>query len=146
MDVRPMAVHETDDVIRVWHETCAATYVFLPGERERTLEDRARYFRDRILPAAELWVAVREGRIVGFSALRAGYLDRLYVLPGEQRVGVGSALLAQARRSCPQGLRLHTHQANHGARAFYERAGFRVVRLGLSPPPESAPDVEYVWP
>jgi ribosomal protein S18 acetylase RimI-like enzyme len=146
MDIRRMAPHELDEVIRVWHETSADTYGFLEAERGRTLEDRARFFRERILPVNDLWVAVRAGRVVGLLALRAGYVDRLYVLPAEQRGGVGSALLAQARHLSPAGLRLHTHQANTKARAFYERAGFRTVRLGLSPPPESAPDVEYAWP
>ncbi len=31
------------------------------------------------------------------------------------------------------------------ARRFYEKNQFRVVRLGLSPPPENEPDVEYRW-
>jgi ribosomal protein S18 acetylase RimI-like enzyme len=54
-------------------------------------------------------------------------------------------LLAHACSLSPQGLELHTHQQNTGARRFYERHGFAAVRFGLSPPPESAPDVEYHW-
>jgi hypothetical protein len=53
--------------------------------------------------------------------------------------------MRKARELSPRGLRLFTHQANAKARAFYEKEGFRVVRFGTSPPPESAPDVEYAW-
>jgi hypothetical protein len=31
------------------------------------------------------------------------------------------------------------------ARSFYERRGFRAVQFGVSPPPESEPDVRYAW-
>jgi len=83
--------------------------------------------------------------VVGYLAMQDAYIDRLYVDPMEQRRGWGSRLIELAKRMHPMGLRLHTHQANHPARAFYERHGFRAVRFGVSPPPESAPDVEYAW-
>jgi hypothetical protein len=31
------------------------------------------------------------------------------------------------------------------ARSFYEKQGFVAVYSGVSPPPESEPDVEYRW-
>src|SRR5215468_3833881 len=42
-------------------------------------------------------------------------------------------------------LETQTHQENRPARAFYERHGFVAVKYVISPPPESAPDVEYHW-
>ena len=41
--------------------------------------------------------------------------------------------------------RLFTVQVNVNGRAFYEKHGFVIARLGVSPPPESEPDVEYHW-
>ena len=61
------------------------------------------------------------------------------------RPGAGLALLGKARELSPGGLELHTHQQNAKARRFYEKHGFRAVRFGVSPPPESAPDAEYHW-
>jgi ribosomal protein S18 acetylase RimI-like enzyme len=58
---------------------------------------------------------------------------------------VGLALLETAQTLSPVGLELHTHIENHTARSFYEKHGFRVVRFGMSPPPENEPDVEYAW-
>ena len=85
------------------------------------------------------------GRLVGFVALEGSYVDRLYVHPQCQRRGVGSLLLRKAFELSPEGVELHTHQKNETGCAFYEKHGFRAVRYGTSPPPESEPDVEYHW-
>jgi ribosomal protein S18 acetylase RimI-like enzyme len=82
---------------------------------------------------------------VGFLAVQASYVDRLYVLPSIQRMGVGSALIKHAMELSPTGLELHTHQRNLAARSFYEKHGFVAVRFGVSPSPEREPDVEYHW-
>jgi ribosomal protein S18 acetylase RimI-like enzyme len=41
-------------------------------------------------------------------------------------------------------MRLFTFQRNKAARSFYEKFGFRPVAFGISPAPESEPDVEYL--
>lgn len=134
-----------EGVVRLWHETCRDTYTFIPLEQEYDLDSRRGFFRASILPRCKLWVAEREGELLGFLAMEGDYVDRLYVAVGAQRTGVGEALLGHARTQSPGGLRLHTHVKNTGARAFYEKHGFRAVRFGVSPPPESEPDVEYHW-
>lgn len=143
-ETRPFRDADLEAVVRLWHETKRAAYPYLPLEQDRALEEDARFFRARIRPL-EVWVAERSGEILGFLALRGSYLDRLYVRPGRQRRGVGAALLRRAMERSPGGLELHTHVKNGPARAFYERRGFRAVRFGMSPPPESEPDVEYHW-
>ena len=45
----------------------------------------------------------------------------------------------------PGGVKRHTHQEDHDARSFYELQGRETVRFDISPPLESAPDVEYHW-
>ena len=146
MRIRRPREDELEAVARLWHETSAATYGFLPLERERSLEDRLGYFFGTIAAENEIWVAVDAAdELLGFLAIRGDLIDRLYVHPRRQRRGAGGALLGKARELSPAGLRLFTHVENHGARAFYEERGFVAVRFGTSPPPESAPDVEYEW-
>jgi GNAT superfamily N-acetyltransferase len=77
--------------------------------------------------------------------MNGSYLDRLYVDPSEWRQGWGTLFIELAKTRSPQGLELHTHQENRAAHALYEKHGFKAVRFGISPPPESAPDVEYHW-
>jgi len=130
--------------VRLWNATKRATYAFIPVEQSRTVDEDRAFFVAHIEPRCALWIAGFD-EVAGFLALAGSYVDRLYVHPDAQRRGVGAALLAHAKQLQPAGLELHTHVENQGARAFYERHGFTAVRFGLSPPPESLPDVEYWW-
>jgi ribosomal protein S18 acetylase RimI-like enzyme len=73
------------------------------------------------------------------------YIFRMYVDPADWRKGWGARLIDFAKRRSPGGLELHTHLENHAARRLYEKHGFTAVKFGMSPPPESAADVEYHW-
>lgn len=145
VSIRPLADADVEDVVRIWNVTKRDTYDFIPLERDRSLDDDRGFFVAKILPDCAIWVAVDGRRIVGFLALRASYVDRLYVHPDAQRRGVGEALLRRAIALSPAGLELHTHVRNTKARAFYEKHGLRAVKFGISPPPESEPDVLYHW-
>lgn len=143
--VRPLREGEEDEVIRLWHETKRDAYPYLPLEQGRTIEEDGGFFREVILPRSSIWVTERDGAITAFLAIEGSYVDRLYVHPTHQRGGAGSALINQAKALSPEGVQLHTHQKNGQARAFYEQHGFRAVKFGISPPPESEPDIEYHW-
>ena len=145
LNIRRMSESESRAVVEVWHTTKKNAYPYLPSEQARTIEEDSRFFHEKILLGCEIWVAEEKGRLVGFIAIHGSYLDRLYVLPNVQRVGVGAALIRHAMRLSPTGLELHTHQKNAVARYFYEKLGFVAVRFGVSPPPESELDVEYHW-
>jgi putative acetyltransferase len=102
------------------------------------------YFRDHILPVDQVWVAADERNTpIGFMAIRDDFIDHLYIHPDHWRKGLGGELLAHARRLSPERLWLYTLQCNGNARAFYEKHGFKVVELGVSPAPENEPDVKY---
>lgn len=119
-----------------------ATYTFL--DLHTAAEDRV-FFEETILHDNEIWVAAKKKEILGYLAIRGDYIDRLYVALESHGEGVGTALLDHAKKRSPTGLRLFTHQKNERACGFYERRGFVAVRYGVSPPPESEPDVEYHW-
>jgi len=89
-------------------------------------EDRA-YFSEVVFADATAWGALVDGEIVGFIALRDGWIDHLYVLPGSQRQGLGTELLALAKEKFGE-LELWTYQRNADARAFYTSQGFEIVR------------------
>lgn len=100
----------------------------------------------------EVWVAEEAGRILGFLAIdrSEGYgedlLAKLYVDPGAQNRGVGTALLDKAKALRPDGLVLWVFQRNEGARRFYERHGFRLVKLtDGADNMEREPDALYAW-
>lgn len=143
--IRSMAAYELDTVADLWYRAGRAAYPYLPNWQSLTPEQAREVFRQHIAPRCDIWVVDHHGIIGGFLALDGSYVDRLYVEPTFQQLGLGTRLMRHARLLHPDGLELHTHQANGPARAFYEKLGFRAVRFGISPAPENAPDVEYHW-
>lgn len=91
-------------------------------------------------------VATLDQRIAGFAAIRPGWLDHLYIAPAHQRAGLGTRLLAEARRIGGVPLRLWAFQRNHAARAFYRRHRFIEEELtDGAANEEREPDVRMVW-
>ena len=145
MVIRPFEQRDENEVIGIWHRSGLAAYPYLPTWQAFTLEKAGEVFRTVIRPECKIWVAEMDDRIAGFLAMKGSYIDRLYIDPPYWHNGLGKRFIEFAKQISPGGLELHTHQQNLTARAFYEKEGFIAVKFGISPPPESAPDVEYHW-
>ena len=77
--------------------------------------------------AGDVLVAETEKGIAGFAVLALGELSGLFVEPGDQRRGVGRALVeAAVHEARRRGLSLVIVVASPKARAFYEKCGFRI--------------------
>jgi GNAT superfamily N-acetyltransferase len=145
LEIRRYLERDFDDLVARWHETNTVTYSYNAEHRRHTLEGARRFFRTELLPLCEVWVAVASDERVGLIALDVPWIRHFAVFPEHQRKGIGTALLGFARTRSPDELRLFTFQRNAPARAFYEHYGFTAVAFGVSPAPESEPDVEYHW-
>lgn len=72
-------------------------------------------------------VAREEGRIVGFGDIDTnGYLDRLYVHSGYQRMGIASALCNELEKSVNT-KKIITY-ASITAKPFFELRGYQVIK------------------
>jgi putative acetyltransferase len=117
---------------------------YLP-DLHRGAED-IRFFSEQVLPTSGVNVAEIDGEIVGFSAVRAGWLDHLYVTPDHQGYCIGGSLLQLAMTEHPEGLSLWAFEPNDRAIAFYARAGFvEELRTDGSTNEEHVPDVQMRW-
>jgi ribosomal protein S18 acetylase RimI-like enzyme len=105
------------------------------------------WIEDVVLRNNVVMLAVDNRRNVGgFASIRSGVLEHLYVSPQLQGHGLGTRLLAAAKEESPRGLRLHVFQRNLSARQFYERRGFKLVKLrDGSSNEEGEPDAVYEW-
>ena len=100
------------------------------------------WFVDR----GEIWVEDDAGTVTGFAGLSSDELTHLYVDPEHQGRGTGTELLEHAKALRPDRLELWVFQKNEGARRFYERHGFRLVRLtDGAGNMEKEPDALYEW-
>ena len=132
-------------VTLLWRRARVKSLPEFQREKGHTFDEDQVYFRDHILNQNTVWVAEENSQLAGFIAFRNDFIDLLYVDPEYWRKGVGHALLDHARNFSPNHLWLFTLQINHIARVFYQKNGFTVQRFGVSPAPESEPDVEYHW-
>ena len=132
-------------VANIWYEAGRREYTYLADFQALNIEKAGKIFHQVIVATCAIWVETSGSEIRGFIAMQDAYVDRLYVDPTYQGLGVGTALIQHAMQAQPRGLRLHTHLANERARHFYQRLGFVAVKYGTSPAPECMPDVEYHW-
>jgi len=143
--IRAFVEVDFDELVAKWHETNLVSYRYNAVQQSHTLADARHFFRTRVLPACEVFVATRVDQRVGVLVLEAPWIRQFAVFPEWQRRGIGSALLGRAHERSPRELRLFTFQRNDKARAFYEKHGFTAIAFGMSPAPELEPDVEYRW-
>jgi GNAT superfamily N-acetyltransferase len=143
--IRPFQEADESAVASVWHRSGLAAYTYLPTWQAMTIETAQWVFANVIKPNNSIWVGTSGDRAVAYMSMHDSWIDRLYVDPIEWRKGWGTRFVNFAKELSPGGLELYTHQENYPARALYERHGFVTVKFGISPPPESAPDVEYHW-
>ena len=114
--------------------------------RVHDAEDVVRHYREHVFARCAVTVAERAGRVVGFLALAEdGHVDGFYLAEAARGEGVGAALVAEAKRRRPAGLKLWTFVANAAARRFYAREGFVEVRRTDGDNEEGLPDVLLAW-
>jgi ribosomal protein S18 acetylase RimI-like enzyme len=124
--LRPATAEDVEELSTVAHASfhdAFATIMSPAGLETRSLD----FFRQKF---AQDWrvvlLAVIGKRIVGFSLVRARHIEMLFVAPRSQGQGVGLALLGAAESN--GAVSLECFALNHRARAFYERARWRLTR------------------
>ena len=104
--IRPMQPDELDEIARLWCRSKQEAYLpWLAIEATYSFEDNLDYFRDTVCANHRVWLAERDGTVVGLMAQAGDFIDQLFVDPDHQRAGVGTALLAWARLESPAGSR-----------------------------------------
>lgn len=144
--VRRMQPEELPRVFDVWQRSQAELLARFRPDQLHPVDEARQWFYEVLAPSCEIWVVECDGRVRGMMAMDGSEIERLYIDPDDQGRDLGAVLVDKAKRLCPDGLRLVTHQINTGARRFYERHDFEAYEFGRSPAPEDEPDVRYRWP
>ncbi|HSK88458.1 MAG TPA: GNAT family N-acetyltransferase [Anaerolineales bacterium] len=143
--IRDYCAEDFDAVTILWRISRERSLPEFQNAKGHFFYEDQGYFRDHILKENKVWVVELNHRPVAFMAMQEDFIDQLYVHPDYQGRGIGKALLEYAHQLSPEHLWLYTLQINSRARVFYEQNGFVPEKFGISPPPESEPDVEYHW-
>ena len=107
-----------------------------------TAEENRYWAAEMLLPDHEVWVAVDQGRLVGFLALRRpDWIGHIYLHPDYTGHGLGARMIELAKHELAGPIQLWTFQSNAGARRFYARHGFLEVEQTDGDNEEQAPDV-----
>jgi GNAT superfamily N-acetyltransferase len=135
--VRPASADDAEGFTRAYEAAWDATLAPLIG---RTLAELVP-FADRVArfeasfsslpPETGIWVAEREGVIVGVATRLGAELQSLYVVPEAWGSGVAQSLMSTAldamRADGIESAALWVAEANERARRFYEREGWEAA-------------------
>jgi len=144
--LRPAAPSDASAIAEVLVESRRAFLPFLPFAHPP--HEVRRWVAEHLIAFGRVTVTEQDGKVVAVLATSEdeaqSWIDQLYVLPGYERRGLGSQLLEHAHAILPRPIRLYTFQANAGARQFYERFGYQVIKLTDGQlNEEKCPDVLY---
>ena len=129
------------ELIAMWRES----FEFGVGIQDlHPISEQEKYFWTVVIPNNVIRVALLEGQLVGFVAASATSISQLYVRKGFHRRGIGSRLVEWSKQQSSGSLWLFTFERNAGARAFYERHGFKIVARGFEPM-WKLNDLKYEW-
>lgn len=147
--LRAATAADAAGVARVLIESRRELMPFAPSAH--TDDDVCCWVRSTLIPSGAVTVAVVDGAVAGVLALSAAvglaWIDQLSVHPTQVARGIGRRLLMHALAVLPRPVQLCTFQANHHARAFYERHGFQAVTFSDGAGnEEQRPDVLYRLP
>ena len=123
--IRAFKEEDTETVIRIWLAASVRSHSFID---KAYWEEKAEAMRTLYLPLSEIVVDEDRatGEVVAFMAFVEDYLAALFVAPEHQKMGVGSRLLALAKKMRGT-LDLSVYAETERAVAFYQKNGFRIT-------------------
>ena len=144
--LRPVAPDDLPGIAELHIRVRAAAYPAMPHGIHPDHEARA-WVAAWDLSKFDVWVAEVGGELAGYARSDREWLDDLYVEPGAQGSGVGSALLDLVKTQRPAGFCLWVFESNEPARAFYRaRDLVELERTDGAANEEKAPDIRMAWP
>ncbi len=135
--IREMQNGDVPAVMHIWLVSNCDAHPFI----EKSYWESNLPFVTQSVARAEVYVAVENGRIIGFAGLgENGYIEGIFVEKSCRSKGVGKALLDFVKKKYDM-LSLHVYCDNVRAVSFYQREEFRICAKQTDEPTNAA---EYV--
>jgi len=133
LKLRPYVASDEEAAIELWRRTWAHHFPHIDfSARVDWWRER---WRQELVPAACIVVAVRSGALIGFVTVdpRTMYLDQIVVAPEHWGSEAAHALLDEAKRLSPRGIDLLVNTDNARAIRFYQKHGFALAGDDVNP-------------
>jgi GNAT superfamily N-acetyltransferase len=125
--------HERKTILEIVNAAAEAYRGVIPADRwhEPYIYMQAREIDEAIAAGVSFWGYEANGSLVSVMGIQpvrdVDLIRHAYVLPGSQRLGIGSALLEDLRPTSTRRMLVSTWAAADWAIRFYERHGFELV-------------------
>jgi putative acetyltransferase len=121
------------ETVALWIGTWKVAYPQIDFDARRA--ELHRRWRDEIVPASIVTLAITNERIFGFITVEPerGYVDQLAVAPQAWGTPIAAALIDEAKLLSPIALELNVNQDNTRALRFYQKHGFGRTGEGINP-------------
>jgi GNAT superfamily N-acetyltransferase len=120
--IRAATADDAAAILAVHRASRAAAYARLGPAEQAAGKSTEQSWRESLQRSAAAWVWEAGGEVIAFAVVEGDVLGGLYVLPGFEGRGIGSALLAEAVAAGARSL--WVYEEHPSARAFYERHGW----------------------
>ncbi|OOE78083.1 N-acetyltransferase [Salinivibrio sp. PR6] len=121
--IRDYRAADIDQVLAIWLSASIKAHDFIESA---FWNSKISVMRDVYIPASETLVYEAEGEVVGFYSLYENNLAAIFVTPGSQGKGLGSALIDDAK-SRRESLQLTVYKENKPSIEFYQKHGFTLL-------------------
>ncbi|MDR0981014.1 MAG: N-acetyltransferase [Methanocalculaceae archaeon] len=122
--IRLFTPEDTESVMDIWLSASIRAHDFIPASY---WQEQFEVVRDQYLPMSVTYVFAKEDRVCGFlSILDGSTIGALFVVPGCQREGIGSALLRHVQEIATD-LTCCVYVENSAACMFYQKLGFVIL-------------------
>lgn len=129
--IRPCRDDESTAILEIVNAAAAAYRGVIPADRWREPYMPPDELGDEIAAGVAFWGFEAEGSLVGIMGIQpvreVDLIRHAYVLPGHQRLGVGSSLLGHLRNMSTRRMLVGTWSAADWAIRFYRGHGFQLV-------------------
>ncbi|MGF1698794.1 GNAT family N-acetyltransferase [Photobacterium makurazakiensis] len=125
--IRQYQANDLTDLLDAWESASRVAHPFMT---EAFFEQERHNIPNLYIPNADTWVAVAEGKVVGFIALIGNEVGGIFVDPSLHGSGLGKALMNKAQ-SLHGNLVVQVFKENSIGRHFYDRYGFEFVEESI---------------
>lgn len=128
--IRKATHKDIKKLAEIWFKTSIIAHDFIP---EKYWTDNKSLMEEQYLPNSEVYLAEKEGYILGFVALIENHIVSIFVDKEQQGKGTGSLLLNYAKDLRTE-LTLNVYHKNQKSVNFYKAKGFKVVAETIDKP------------